>query len=59
MYLPEEIMFKIMTPQEAVDLIKDGSCVCVNSFLGIENPVEMHEAIYEKYKETGSPCSRR
>ena len=49
-------MFKIMTPQEAVDLIKDGSCVCVNSFLGIENPVEMHEAIYEKYKETGSPC---
>lgn len=48
-------MFKIMTPEEAVDLIKDGDCICVNSFLGIENPVEMHEAIYEKYKKTNSP----
>ena len=48
-------MFEIMTPQQAVDLIKDGDCICLNSFLGIENPVEMHEAIYAKYRETGSP----
>lgn len=48
-------MFEIMTPEEAVGLIKDGDCICVNSFLGIENPVEMHEAIYAKYKESGSP----
>ena len=48
-------MFKIMTPEEAVGLIKDGDCICVNSFLGIENPVEMHEAIYESYKATQSP----
>ena len=48
-------MYKIMTPSEAVELINDGDCVCVNSFVGIENPVELHEAIYERYKNTGSP----
>ena len=44
-----------MTPAEAVGIIKDGDCICVNSFVGIENPVELHEAIYERFKETGSP----
>ncbi len=39
-------MYKIMTPAEAVGIIKDGDCICVNSFVGIENPVELHEAIY-------------
>ncbi len=48
-------MFKIMSPEEAVGLIQDGSCICVNSFLGIENPVELHEAIYDSYSKTGSP----
>ena len=48
-------MFRIMTPEEAVTLIDDGDCICVNSFVGIENPVEMHEAIYASYKNTGSP----
>lgn len=48
-------MFKLMTPDEAAGLIKDGDVICLNSFVGIENPVELHEAIYRKYKETGSP----
>ena len=48
-------MFQIMTPDEAVELIQDGDCICVNSFVGIENPVELHEAIYRRYDETGSP----
>ncbi|MBO4863938.1 MAG: propionate CoA-transferase [Eubacterium sp.] len=48
-------MYKLMTPQEAVELINDGDCICVNSFVGIENPVELHEAIYDRFKETGSP----
>jgi len=48
-------MFKIMTADEAVNLIKDGDVICLNSFLGIENPVELHEAIYRRYKRTGSP----
>lgn len=48
-------MYEIMTPEEAVGLIKDGDTICVNSFLGIENPVELHEAIYDRFKNTGSP----
>ncbi|MBR3042466.1 MAG: propionate CoA-transferase [Eubacterium sp.] len=48
-------MYKIMTPEEAVNLINDGDTICVNSFVGIENPVELHEAIYSRYKASGSP----
>ncbi len=48
-------MYQIMTSDEAINLIKDGDVICVNSFLGIENPVALHEAIYKKYKATGSP----
>ena len=48
-------MFSIMSPEEAVMLIEDGACIAVNSFLGIENPVELHEAIYDRYKKTGKP----
>ena len=49
-------MYKIMTPAEAVGIIKDGDCICVNSFVGIENPVELHEALYRRYHATGSPA---
>ena len=40
-------MYEIMTADEAIRLIRDGDCICVNSFVGIENPIELHEAIYE------------
>lgn len=49
-------MYKIMTVDEAVDLINEGDVICTNSFLGIENPVELHEGIYKKFKATGKPC---
>lgn len=48
-------MYKVMTANEAMDLIKDGDVIALNSFLGIDNPVELHEALYERYKKTGSP----
>ena len=48
-------MFEIMGPDEAVELIKDGDCICVNSFVGIENPVELHEAIYRRYHSMNTP----
>ena len=48
-------MFRIMTADEAIGLIRDGDCICVNSFVGIENPVELHEAIFKKYQATRSP----
>ena len=48
-------MFQIMSADDAIGLIRDGDCICVNSFVGIENPVELHEALYRKYQKTRSP----
>ncbi len=48
-------MYEIMSSDEAIRLIRDGDCICVNSFVGIENPVELHEAIYRRYQKMQSP----
>ena len=48
-------MLNVMTADEAIKLIKDGDTIAVNSFVGIENPVELHEAIYRRYKSEGHP----
>ena len=48
-------MYEIMSSDEAIRLIRDGDCIGVNSFVGIENPVELHEAIYRRYQKMQSP----
>ena len=48
-------MYEVMTADEAIRLIRDGDVICVNSFVGIENPVELHEAIYRRYQKMQSP----
>lgn len=48
-------MYEIMSSDEAIRLIRDGDCICVNSFVGIENPVELHEALYKRYQRMQSP----
>ena len=48
-------MYERMTADEAIRLIRDGDCICVNSFVGIENPIELHEAIYRRYQKMQSP----
>ena len=48
-------MFQLMTADEAVRLIRDGDCICVNSFVGIENPVELHEALYRRFHDIRTP----
>ncbi len=48
-------MYRILTSDEAAGLIQNGETICVNSFVGIENPVELHEAIYRRYHATGEP----
>ena len=48
-------MYEIMTADEAIRLVRDGDCICVNSFVGIENPIELHEAIYRRYHKMQSP----
>ena len=52
-------MFKIISAREAVDVIRDGDCVAVNSFLALCNPEALHDALYERYIETGSPKELR
>jgi propionate CoA-transferase len=41
-----------MNADEAIRLIRDGDCICVNSFVGIENPTR-------HYTEDIRKCSRR
>ncbi|MDR2531877.1 MAG: propionate CoA-transferase [Oscillospiraceae bacterium] len=52
-------MFKIVSAREAVDRIPDGARVAVNSFLALSNPEELHNAICERFIETGSPKNLR
>ncbi|MCL2014294.1 MAG: propionate CoA-transferase, partial [Oscillospiraceae bacterium] len=48
-------MFKIVSAREAAAIIKDGDCVAINSFLALSNPEALHDALYERFTETGSP----
>ncbi len=48
-------MYRILSSDEAAQMIRSGETICVNSFVGIENPVELHEAIYRRFHATGEP----
>ena len=48
-------MFKIMSAQEAVRLIDDNAVIGVNSFAAISNPEHLHDAIAQRFRETGHP----
>ena len=53
------LLFKIINAEEAADLIKDGDCIAINSFLAWSNPETLHDALYERFIETGSPGNLR
>ena len=48
-------MNRIMSADEAIGLINDGDVICFNTFVGIESPVELNEALYKKYKYKNTP----
>ena len=52
-------MFRIISAREAANLIKDGDCIAINSFLALSNPEALHDAVYERFAETGSPKELR
>ncbi|MDR2590043.1 MAG: propionate CoA-transferase [Oscillospiraceae bacterium] len=52
-------MFKIISARAAVDMIKDGDCIAINSFIAWSNPEALHDALYERILETGSPKNLR
>ncbi len=48
-------MYEVMSSDEAIRMIRDSDVICVNSFVGIESPMELHEAIYRRYQKMQSP----
>ena len=46
---------KIYTMDEAMDLIKDGDTIWVNSFGGCASPIDLNKAITYRYRATGHP----
>ena len=48
-------MYEIMTADEAIRLIRDGDCICVNSCVGIENPIELPRSNLQKIPEDAVP----
>ncbi len=48
-------MFTIITAEEAAALINDGDTICINSFLTLGNPEALHNALAERFNQTGHP----
>ena len=48
-------MKKIYTMDEAMDLIKDGDTIWVNSFAACASPVDLNKAITKRFRATGHP----
>jgi len=52
-------MFRILSAREAAGLVKDGDCLAINSFLVLSNPEALHDALYQRFAETGAPKDLR
>jgi len=52
-------MFKIISAREAIDTIKDGDVIAINSFISWSNPEALHDALYERIIETNKPKDLR
>ncbi|MCD8138779.1 MAG: hypothetical protein LUE17_03200 [Planctomycetaceae bacterium] len=48
-------MFKIVSADEAVQCIRDGDTIAVNSFLSLANPEALHAAVHRRFTATGHP----
>ena len=46
---------KIVSPDEAVAVIRDGDTVCVSGFVGIGTPDELILALERRYLQAGQP----
>ena len=48
-------MSKIVTMEQAMDLIKDGDTLWINAFAACASPVDLNKAITYRFRETGHP----
>ena len=46
---------KIMTMEDAINLVKDGDTIWINSFSAIASPVNLNRALTKRFRETGHP----
>lgn len=44
-----------MSMEEAVNLVKDGDTIWINSFSAVASPVNLNMALTKRFRETGSP----
>lgn len=48
-------MFQIISAEQAAALVHDGDCLAINSFLALANPGALHDAVAERFFNTGHP----
>ena len=48
-------MGKIISLQEAANLVKDGDTIWINAFAACASPIDLNKAITYRFRETGSP----
>ena len=48
-------MSKVMTLEEAANLVKDGDTIWINAFAGCASPIDLNKAITYRFRETGHP----
>lgn len=48
-------MSKVITPQQAADLVKDGDRIVMSGFIGMCHPQEITYAIEDRFLKTGHP----
>lgn len=46
---------KIMNIEDAVNLVKDGDTIWINSFAAVASPVQLNIALTKRFRATGSP----
>lgn len=46
---------KIMNIEDAINLVKDGDTIWINSFAAVASPVHLNMALTKRFRETGTP----
>ena len=46
---------KIMSMDDAINLVRDGDTIWINSFAAVASPVNLNLALTKRFRETGSP----
>jgi hypothetical protein len=53
--IPQNVRQKVVSPKDAVALVRDGDTVCVSGFVAQGTPEAVLKSLGEKYEKTGSP----